>query len=312
MTAPSLSAPPNSPPEAPSRHQLWKAAIKLPMYTVAVMPILLGSAIAAFETKRLNGGILALFLGAAIAIIAWLNLTNDVFDSDTGIDVNKAHSVVNLTGNRSLVFAIANLFLVAGIASIGAIAWLQQDWTVLAIILASCVLGYSYQGPPFRFGYLGLGEPICFVTFGPMALAAAYYSQTQSWSLLNWGASVFMGITTSLILFCSHFHQVADDLRAGKRSPVARLGTARSAALLPWFCGTAFGVVIAGFLWGAFPLWTLLTGLSLPIALHLCRHVGQHHDQPDRVSNSKFIAVKFHFWSGLALSGGFLLGAWLQ
>ena len=38
--------------------------------------------------------------------------------------------------------------------------------------------------------------------------------------------SVIMGITTSLILFCSHFHQIDDDKAANKMSPLVRLGTA--------------------------------------------------------------------------------------
>jgi len=38
--------------------------------------------------------------------------------------------------------------------------------------------------------------------------------------------SVVVGITTSLILFCSHFHQIADDKAANKMSPLVRLGTA--------------------------------------------------------------------------------------
>ena len=39
-------------------------------------------------------------------------------------------------------------------------------------------------------------------------------------------SSVVVGITTSLILFCSHFHQIADDTAAKKMSPLVRLGTA--------------------------------------------------------------------------------------
>jgi 1,4-dihydroxy-2-naphthoate octaprenyltransferase len=147
-----------------------------------------------------------------------------------------------------------------------------------------------------------------------MAVVAAYYSQTQAWPAIAspsvWAGSVFMGITTSLILFCSHFHQVADDLRAGKRSPVARLGTERSAHLLPWLCGVAVGPIALGIGLHGLPLWTGLVGLSLPIAVQLCRHVLTNHDQPARVSNCKFIAVKWHFWSGLLLSIGCFLGAW--
>lgn len=39
-------------------------------------------------------------------------------------------------------------------------------------------------------------------------------------------SSVVVGITTSLILFCSHFHQIADDKAANKLSPLVKLGTA--------------------------------------------------------------------------------------
>jgi 1,4-dihydroxy-2-naphthoate octaprenyltransferase len=56
-----------------------------------------------------------------------------------------------------------------------------------------------------------------------------------------------------------------------------------------------------------FPLWTLLVFASLPPAFKLCRHVLAHHNQPERVNNSKFIAVSLHFWSGVLLCLGFSL-----
>lgn len=292
----------------PDRRQLWMAAIKPPMYSVAIMPIWLGATIAFSTTHRLQWATFGLFLLAAIFILAWENLSNDVFDAETGIDRNKAHSLVNLTGNKLLIFWIANLLLILGIGGIGAIALQQQDATVVLLIVLCCALGYAYQGPPFRLGYQGLGEILCFFCFGPLGVSAAYYSQTQAWSGTALTASIILGVTTSLILFCSHFHQVEDDLAAGKRSPIVRLGTARSAALLPWLCGGVFALLGAGVAIGAFPAWTLLTLLSLPPALHLCRHVGANHHQPDRVSNCKFIAVSFHFWSGLLLGLGFMLG----
>lgn len=287
--------------------KLWMAAIKPPMYSVAIIPIWVGTAVAYAESKVLHAAIFSTFLMSAILIIAWLNLSNDVFDSETGIDKNKAHSLVNLTGNKSLIFWLANLFLVLGIVGIVAIAWLQQDFTVIALVLLSCALGYSYQGPPFRLGYQGLGEIICFICFGPIAVAAAYYSQTATWSKIGLAASVIVGITTSLILFCSHFHQVADDLAAGKKSPIVRLGTEKSAQLLPWFCGSIYALTVLFVSLGFFPIWTLLIFASLPFAVQLCQHVGKFHNQPKDVSNCKFIAVKLHFWSGLLLALGFIL-----
>ncbi|MEA5452512.1 2-carboxy-1,4-naphthoquinone phytyltransferase [Leptolyngbya sp. CCNP1308] len=289
--------------------KLWLAAIKPPMYSVAIMPMVVGSAIAYAETSQFNGGIFALFMIAAVLILAWENLSNDVFDSETGIDINKAHSVVNLTRNRKLVFVLANLCLGFGIAGIVAIAVYQQDPTVLGIILLCCGLGYMYQGPPFRLGYQGLGEVLCFLSFGPLAMGAAYYSQTQSWSWGSQMAGVIVGLTTTLVLFCSHFHQVEDDVAAGKRSPIVRLGTKRGAALIPWTCGMAFAIAALALMLGLFPVWTALVFLSLPSAWRLSRHVTRYHDQPERVFNAKFFAIGFHFWSGVLLSLGFWLSA---
>lgn len=289
-----------------SSRKLWMAAIKPPMYTVAIIPIWIGTAVAWSETRQINWQIFTTFLISAILIIAWLNLSNDVFDADTGIDKNKAHSLVNLTGNKSLIFLLSNLFLTLGILGILAIGWWQQDFTVIGLVLLACLLGYTYQGPPFRFGYLGLGEIICFITFGPLAVGAAYYSQSGSWSNTNWLASVIIGISTSLILFCSHFHQVQDDLAAGKKSPIVRLGTERGAQLLPWVCGSIFVIPLIMIFGGIFPVWTVLIGLSVPFAVQLCRHVGTHHAQPAIVSNCKFIAVSLHFFSGVLLGLGFL------
>jgi 2-carboxy-1,4-naphthoquinone phytyltransferase len=178
---------------------------------------------------------------------------------------------------------------------------------VLLLVLGCCVLGYLYQGPPFRLGYHGMGEILCFFAYGPLALSAVYYSQTGQWSVVNLAASVIIGLTTSLILFCSHFHQIEDDIAAGKRSPIVRLGTKRGAQLLPWWCLLTFGLVSVFIGLKLFPLWTMFILGSLPFAVHLCQFVGRHHDQPSRVNNSKFIAVALHFWSGLLLGIGFFV-----
>ncbi|MDZ8055981.1 MAG: 2-carboxy-1,4-naphthoquinone phytyltransferase [Aulosira sp. ZfuVER01] len=288
------------------KSKLWMAAIKPPMYSVAIMPIWVGTAVAFAETKNFNGAIFSTFIAAAILILAWENISNDVFDSETGIDQNKHHSLVNLTGKKLVVFWLGNLCLGLGLLGILAIALWQQDLTVIWIILLCCALGYMYQGPPFRLGYQGLGEILCFFAFGPLAVGAAYYSQTQTWSMTSLLASVIVGIVTSLILFCSHFHQVDDDIAAGKRSPIVRLGTQKGAQLLNWFTLSIYPLTLMLVLWGVFPIWVLLSWVSLPFAVKLCRHVQENHHLPDKVSNCKFIAVAVHFWSCLLLGVGFL------
>lgn len=288
-----------------TRRKLWWAAIKPPMYSVAVMPIWIGSAIAYSETGRFNFASFSVFLGSAILILAWENLSNDVFDAETGVDVNKFNSVVNITGRKSLIFWISNFCLLIGLMGIGSIAWAQHDWTVIGLIVACCAIGYIYQGPPFRLSYKGLGEVLCFFAFGPLAMSASYYSQTQTYSGVNLAASVVVGAVTSLILFCSHFNQVKDDALMGKRSPVVRLGSERSAKLLPWICGAVYGAIVLGVVTMLFPVWTLAALGSVPVARQLCITILTYYNQPHKLVFCRLIAVKMHFWYGLLFGAGF-------
>jgi 2-carboxy-1,4-naphthoquinone phytyltransferase len=286
--------------------KLWMAAIKPPMYSVAIMPIWVGTALAFASTKVFHGAIFSTFLAAAILILIWENLSNDVFDSETGIDKNKHHSLVNITGNKLLIFWIGNLCLASGLLGIIGISWWQHDLTVIGLILLCCALGYIYQGPPFRLGYQGLGEILCFFAFGPLAVSAAYYSQTQTFSTTSLPASVIVGIATSLILFCSHFHQVKDDIAAGKRSPIVRMGTQTGATVLTCFTGCIYVFSLVFVLLGMFPAWTLLSWVSLPFGIKLCHHVLENHSQPEKISNCKFIAVALHFCFCLFFGLGFM------
>lgn len=306
MTIPTVDQEPTNPDAVVPRKSLWLAAIKPPMYSVAIIPILAGSLLARLETDHLDGRILTIFLLSAVLLLVWENLSNDVYDADTGIDKNKHHSLVNLTQNQSLIFWLGNFSLALGIMGVLAITFLQQDITTLGLILICCALGYVYQGPPFRLGYQGLGEPLCFISFS-LGVAAAYYAQAQTFSLGCWGLGAIIGIATTLVLFCSHFHQVTDDLAAGKRSPIVRLGTLRGAQLLPWLCGSLFTILIGGLVFGIFPIGLALALGSTPFAIQLCRHVKLYHDQPKLVQNAKFVAIRFQFCCGILICLGLVL-----
>lgn len=56
------------------RKQLWKAAIKLPMYSVGVVPVLVGAAAAYLEHSMMPWTRVAALLVGSICVIAWLNL----------------------------------------------------------------------------------------------------------------------------------------------------------------------------------------------------------------------------------------------
>ncbi len=298
------------------RRRLWKAAIKWPMYSVAVMPVLLaaGWRLMAGVPVRWDQGMG--FLLAAVLLLLWENLSNDLFDADTGVDaIGKPHSVVALLGRKRPVRLLAWLALALGLLLILMLA-LRSSLAVLALVGVSCVIGYLYQGPPFRLGYLGLGEPLCWLAFGPFATAAALLVLAPAPSsapstVIPWAVALRLGsgpaLATSLVLFCSHFHQVEEDAAHGKRSPVVRLGTARAAAMIPWLVAGTLALEWMPVLQGHWPPSALAGVLGLPAGAALMRLLRHHHHQPERIQHSKFLALRFQALNGLGLSAGLAL-----
>ncbi len=296
------------------RKRLWRAAIKWPLYSVAVMPVLLaaGWKLGSSETLRINQ-----FLGfllASVLLLLWENLTNDLFDAETGIDeLNKPHSVVALVGTAQPVKRVAYMALSLGLGLILLLAF-NSSISVLFLVLGSCFLGYLYQGPPFRLGYQGLGEPLCWLAFGPLGTAAALMvlsPMNSNQSGIPWGTATLLGagpaLATTLVLFCSHFHQVAEDKAHGKRSPLVRLGTRRAATLVPWFVLLTLALEWLPVIRGEWPITALMGIIGLPSGIALIRLLKKHHNQPERVSGSKFLALRFQALNGLGLSLGLAL-----
>ncbi len=307
------------PADATDRRRLWRAAVKWPMYAVAVMPLLLAAGWRLGQGLPIRLDQLLLFLLGAVLLLGWENLANDVFDADTGVDAaGKPHSVVYLTGRRDRVAQLANVALVGGLALMALVA-LRSSPAVLALVLACCGLGYAYQGPPFRLGYRGLGEPLCFLAFGPCATAAGLLALAPApppgtAAAVPWTTALVLGsgpaLATTLVLFCSHFHQVEEDAAHGKRSPVVRLGSERAAGLVPWFVAASLGLQWAPVAVGWWPPAALLGAIGLPPARRLIRLLGDHHHRPEKIHQSKFLALRFQALSGFGLALGLALGPW--
>ncbi|KAM3694571.1 hypothetical protein ACJW31_07G068200 [Castanea mollissima] len=293
---------------------VWRA-VKLPIYSVALVPLTVGSAAAYFQTGIFSTRRYFVLLASSVLIITWLNLSNDVYDFDTGADKNKRESVVNLTGSRTVTLLAAYSFLALGFMGL---TWTSVEaGNMRSIISLACAIicGYIYQCPPFRLSYQGLGEPLCFAAFGPFA-STAFYLLQGSTSQMNYlplsgtilSASILVGFTTSLILFCSHFHQVEEDKAVGKMSPLVRLGTERGSGVVKvavialYFLLFAFGLI------RALPFTCiLLCALTLPMGKLVVRYVEDNHKDKLKIFMAKYYCVRLHALFGAALAAGLVV-----
>ncbi|XP_058731430.1 2-carboxy-1,4-naphthoquinone phytyltransferase, chloroplastic-like isoform X2 [Vicia villosa] len=293
---------------------IWRA-IKLPIYSVALVPLTVGSAAAYLQTGIFSAKCYFVLLASSVLVITWLNLSNDVYDFDTGVDKNKKESVVNLVGSRTGIFVVAYLCLSLGFVGL---TWAAVEaGNVRSVLFLTCAIicGYIYQCPPFRLSYQGLGEPLCFAAFGPFATTAFYLVQGSA-SVTNhfplsgtvFSASILVGFTTSLILFCSHFHQVDGDKEVGKLSPLVRLGTERGAEVVKVAIFMLYALLVAFGISRTLPLTSIfLCALTLPVGNLVVRFVQDNHKDKNKIFMAKYFCVRLHALFGTALAFGLVL-----
>ncbi|XP_006351760.1 1,4-dihydroxy-2-naphthoate polyprenyltransferase, chloroplastic isoform X1 [Solanum tuberosum] len=287
---------------------IWRA-IKLPIYSVALVPLTVGSAAAYLQTGLFSARRYFMLLASSVFIITWLNLSNDVYDFDTGADKDKKESVVNIVGSRTGTFIAACLLLALGFLGITYTSVEAANLRAILLLASAITCGYIYQCPPFRLSYQGLGEPLCFAAFGPFATTAFYLLQSSTSELpityTTLSASALVGFTTSLILFCSHFHQVEGDKAVGKFSPLVRLGTGAASRVVKVGVATLYsGMLLLGFT-QTLPFTCIILGaLTIPMGKLVVSYVEKNHKDKAKIFMAKYYCVKLHALFGVALAAG--------
>ena len=301
-----------------SAMELWWRAVKLPMYSVAWVPLLCAAALTYCQYGVVHGAhAMRTTLGATL-VIAWLNLSNDAFDASTNVDARKPESVVSLTGGKTAaVHAAAVACLASGLALLWRACAESGNALSWKALLGAIAMGYMYQGPPFRLSYKGLGEPLCFLAFGPLATVAFYMAMAGkvtggtavSVPPIVASVAVLIGCTTAFILFTSHFHQEEGDRAAGKLSPVVRLGLPGALLVADNLIGAHYATIATLAAAGWLP-YTAVFGLivTYPLARHIV-DFAQNRVDAGAMSDlffTKYLAVRFHVVHGVLLAIGII------
>ncbi|KAH9658087.1 2-carboxy-1,4-naphthoquinone phytyltransferase [Citrus sinensis] len=258
---------------------IWRA-IKLPIYSVALVPLTVGSATAYLQTGMFSTRRYFVLLISSVLIITWLNLrtinssylkplkllmcivgSNDVYDFDTGADKNKTESVVNLVGSRTGTLVTAYLLLVLGFIGL---TWASVEaGNLRAIMLLTCavICGYIYQ-------------------------------------------SLLSNVKQNDTFFIA---QVEGDRNVGKMSPLVRLGTERGSVVVKWAVMILYSLLFAIGLSRALPLSCIfLCAMTSPIGKLVVSYVEENHKDKGKIFMAKYYCVRFHALFGAALVAGLI------
>jgi 1,4-dihydroxy-2-naphthoate octaprenyltransferase len=287
-----------------TRVQAWTAAVRPRTLTAAVVPVAVGTAVAARAGHARPAIALAALAGALLLQIG-TNLVNDWGDFRRGADgpdrLGPRRAVQSGWLAPGEVLAGAALAFVVA-STIGVWLVIRGGWPIAGIGIGSVVAAVAYTAGPFPLAYHGLGEAFVFLFFGPLAVCGTELVQAGHVGTLALYASIPVGSLAAAILLVNNVRDVEGDRRARKRTLVVRFGRGAGRALYACAVTGAFlgaaGLAILVPASGA-----LLSWLALPLAAAPVRAVLRRTDGP-ALNGALAATARLHLVFGLLLAAG--------
>lgn len=284
--------------------------------TASVIPVLLASAVAHFETGFFDWPLFLLALFGAAFLHIGTNVANDYFDHLSGNDPVNIRYIRPFTGGSRLiqeklltpkaVLTIAMVFYAAAVV-IGVILTILKGPIIVVFGLVGLISGYFYTAPPIRFAHHGLGEIVVGLNFGFLVGIGTYFVQTGTISMAAIVSSLPLTLLVMAIIIINEFQDREADGRVGKRTLVVRLGLRRSVPLLAIVSLAAYFPIVVGVRMGLFPSFALLGLVPLPITVAAILRSKNYYDSPKKLAPANAAAIVSHALTGILLAGGFLL-----
>lgn len=306
----------------PSLGALFISAVRLPFLTATLVPSLVGLAIAAND-GFFHWGLAGLTLLGVTLFHLGTNMMNDYWDHVSGADEANA-TLTPFSGGSRLVQRgllpaphlkwLAYAFYILG-TGVGLLLTALRGIEVLWLGVAGFLLGFLYTAPPVRLAHRGLGELAVAVGFGPVIVLGTYFVQRQAWSLEALLASLPVAFLIAAVLYINEFPDKQGDARVGKRTLIVRLP--ERAAVLGYFALLAltYLVILGGvalrsvpaFSAYAFPVWSLLGLLTIPLAIKASLLLSHNYRFPYRLIPANAFTILLHLTTGLLFCAGYLI-----
>jgi 1,4-dihydroxy-2-naphthoate octaprenyltransferase len=292
----------------PSLWKIWLLAARPKTLPAAVVPVLLGTAVAVHE-----GGFrfLPAFICLVFALLIQIgtNYANDYFDYRSGADTDKRIGPVRAVASGLVAPQAmwrATLIVLGAAFVVGLLLVFYGGWWLVVVGILSIICAIAYTGGPYPLGYNGLGDVFVFIFFGLVAVMFTAYVQTGAFSWGAFWAGVGCGLLSVNLLVVNNARDIETDREAGKRTLAVRLGTRFVVLQYALSALVAFAVpdLLMRLGYGG---WVLLALVLLPVAAVLSvlfARARRPHDFHLLLARTAQLLLAY----GLLLSLGIVLG----
>jgi 1,4-dihydroxy-2-naphthoate polyprenyltransferase len=253
----------------------WLLAARPKTLSAAVVPVLIGSALAADEPTGVTWWVFFCALAGSVLIQVATNLINDALDFKKGADTGERLGPVRVTQagliSAETVMRMAYVGLVLA-ALCGIPLIYRGGWPMLVVGLASIFAAYAYTGGPYPLAYHGLGELFVILFFGFIAVGGTFYVQSLQLTPSALLAGFATGALAAVLIVINNLRDAASDRTSNKRTLAVRFGERFARAEIVFFTLVPFAALV----WLSWmrTQWGLLMPLAaLPVALLLLMRV---------------------------------------
>lgn len=296
------------------------AAARLPFVAATLVPVLVGVAVAAQDGHFEWGFAAATVVGVLLFQLATYTL-NDAYDLKRDPHTPNPYTpflgaarFLGLRRNPSRLRLVA--YLLYGVGTVVGLSLVAaRGIEILWLGLAGTLLGFLYSAPPVRLAHRGLGELAVAVGFGPLIVLGSYFVQAQGWSVEALVASLPVAFLIAAVLYLNEFPDKEGDTRVGKRTLIVRLPERTAVSVYLALSLLTYLTILLGVAFGghpstrpyAFPAWTLLGLLTLPLALRGGILVARNFRFPYRLTRTAAETIVIHLSTGLLFTVGYLI-----
>src|SRR5437764_8536784 len=203
----------------------WLLALRPKTLSAAVVPVLIGSALA----SHIDWLIFAFALSGALFIQIGTNFVNDALDYKKGADTSERLGPIRVTQagllNADVVLRAAFVCFALA-ASCGVPLIIRGGWPIAIVGVASILAAYAYTGGPYPLAYHGLGDLFVMMFFGFTAVCGSFYLQHLTLDATAWIGGFAVGSLAVVILAINNLRDVDNDRASNKRTLAARFGAA--------------------------------------------------------------------------------------
>lgn len=215
-----------------STFSIWFSTARPKTLPLALASILVGSALAAWQSKfDWLTTLLALITTVLLQILS--NFANDYGDHVKGSDTVERigplraiqHGAINGKQLKIALIIVAFLSVLSGSILIG---YAYQSWQDLLVFgglgVLAIVAAITYTIGKKPYGYLGLGDISVLIFFGFLAVLGSFYLQTHQLfpSLLL--PALGCGLLSVAVLNINNLRDIYQDQKAGKNTLIVRIG----------------------------------------------------------------------------------------